>query len=151
VEDERNVNMVQWWKQTLKGESRSTRRRVCPNSTFTTASHKWIGLWSYPTSAVTDRQTTIWDTARPQPLQCKLFVTYWDGCIFGRNAVNFDRKLQTIRRKYFHILCTLNMGQKANSISWWLSNNLRGVTSQNTTTLTLAVAKLKSHFLGCWK
>jgi len=43
--------MEHWWKQTIGGENRSTRTNACPNSTFATASHKWMGL-----SAFTDRQ-----------------------------------------------------------------------------------------------
>jgi len=50
--------MEHWWKTNIRGENRSTRRKDCPNSTFSTANEKWIGLWSNPTSAVTDRQIT---------------------------------------------------------------------------------------------
>jgi len=65
VEDERNLNMEHWWKQTVRGEKRSTRRRARPNLSFATTHHKLNWLWSNPTSAITDRQITTQDTARP--------------------------------------------------------------------------------------
>jgi hypothetical protein len=49
VGDEINMNRKHWWKETDKGKEKYDKKKACPNSTFSTANQKWIGLGSNPT------------------------------------------------------------------------------------------------------